>query len=92
MVGVVPQIRISGVEITKNHSGLSGRVSKYESIRVLQIGVSNSEKFPGFEPATADPEVTYLTAMLSLHANEDHQSYLNQIVKILEKPKSRGSL
>ena len=83
MVGVVPQIRISGVEITKNHSGSSGRVSNYEIIRVLHIGVSNSENFPGFEPATADPDVTYLTAMLSLHVIQNHQSYLYHIVKIL---------
>ena len=84
MVGVVPQIRISGVEITKNHSGSSGRVSNYEIIRVLHIGVSNSENFPGFEPATEDPDDTYLTATLSLHATEDHQRYLNRIMKILE--------
>ena len=43
-------------------------VSNYEIIRVLRIGVSNSENFPGFEPATADSDDTYLTAMLSLHA------------------------
>ncbi len=61
-----------------------GRVSNYEIIRVLHIGVSNSENFPGFEPATEDPDDTYLTATLSLHATEDHQRYLNRIMKILE--------
>ena len=61
-----------------------GRVSNYEIIRVLHIGVSNSENFPGFEPATEDPDDTYLTATLSLHATKDHQRYLNRIMKILE--------
>ena len=68
MVGVVPQIRISGVETTRNPDfGPSVEI----------------ENFPEIEPATTVPEDTYLTAMLSLHATNDHQSYLNHIVKIL---------
>ena len=50
MVGVVPQIRISGVETTKYFSGSSGRVSNPKFIPVLQIGVSNPKIFRELNP------------------------------------------
>ena len=83
MVGVVPPNPDFGC---RNHQkffrfvgpGVESEIHSGSSDRGVEI-----EKFPGIEPATTVPEDTHLTAMLSLHATNDHQSYLNHIVKIL---------